>query len=669
MRSISVYLLCLFTICCNAQTDTNFWNNSSLRSIAKPYSNSHMLYVKDSIMLSPKAFITTYATQLGLGLNDSLYLLNTSTINTTPYTHNRYRQYHNGVVIESGMYITHSVNNTVAYANGSIVPQLSINTIPDITDIMAIQVALNHLNAPLYGWQIYNEDSTLFSAYPLPKLIITKINSLVPDYKLAYKISLLAIVDSAIQSWELYVDAHTGLIIKANNLLQSNICNCCNGSALTIYNGQQTITTHERGFPNNDFVLNDKCRGGGIESKFIKRGGFGVSIKQIDDKDNDWSAPEEQASTSALWAMEQVFDYFKNNFGLNSFDNNNAKVKILAEKFGDTNAKWAPSTSTFLIFQEVQGVSKPLVSIDVMGHEFTHGIITNSSGLDNKGEAGALNESFADIMGEMIEFNLTPNVSNYEKGNEWLLATDINTIKAVKRSFIEPNIFEDADTYNGDFWIDPTDMSNDDGGVHQNCGIQNKWFYLLAEGGSDTNDKGQPYCVKGIGKTSATRIAFENMTHHLKEDAEFINAREGAIASAIALFGENSNEVAQTTAAWYAVGVGANYSGNVALTNKTITTTEQYNYSNKVAVNNVTVNGGNLVVTSAKEVALTGNVAILPGSKAAIYITPGCTGGARLMHHAQQPNSTLTDVMYDNNNTSVQEVIINNKLTLYPKPY
>src|SRR5205807_373708 len=95
------------------------------------------------------------------------------------------------------------------------------------------------------------------------------------------------------------------------------------------------------------------------------------------------------------------------------------------------------------------------------------------------------------------------------------------------------------------------------GDVHTNDGVQNYWFYLLAHGGSDTNDNGSAYSITGIGLTDAARIAYQNLTaHHLGPSSDYLAARNGSLASAIELgFNESSSQYRAVRDAWDAVGV------------------------------------------------------------------------------------------------------------------
>jgi Zn-dependent metalloprotease len=193
----------------------------------------------------------------------------------------------------------------------------------------------------------------------------------------------------------------------------------------------------------------------------------------------------------------------------------------------------------------------PLTSLDIGAHEIGHGITEFAGGLIYQGESGALNESFSDIFGELVE--------NYSRGtNDWLLGADIILDGSDPlRNMAEPNLgifLPSADTYMGDFWLSTSD-GFDNGGVHFNSGVQNKWFYLMVEGEVGTNDNGDNYNVTGMGVDDAAAIAYHNLTTYLTPGSTFQDAREGAVQSAKDLFGTCSTHVTTTREAWRAVGV------------------------------------------------------------------------------------------------------------------
>lgn len=127
----------------------------------------------------------------------------------------------------------------------------------------------------------------------------------------------------------------------------------------------------------------------------------------------------------------------------------------------------------------------------------------------------------------------------------------------------DPNSMGHPDTYLGNFWVDTCFSCYDNGGVHINSNVQNYWYYLLSEGGSGTNDNGDSYNVNSIGLNSASLIAYRTLSVYLTPSSNFQDARNYSIQSAIDLFGVYSNEHAAVEDAWYAVGIGEQYNGDV----------------------------------------------------------------------------------------------------------
>jgi hypothetical protein len=318
---------------------------------------------------------------------------------------------------------------------------------------------------------------------------------------------------------------------------------------------------------------------------------------------------------------------------LNAFCNENS--------LGTDNAYYDSSTDE-LNFGAGGGTlaHNDIVSLDIVGHEFTHGVSRYEANFDPYGEPGALNESFSDIMGTMIEdyaksIHGTGTSFSYNYGNEPYYHTAY-TISGggptvyPDRDMSYPNNSNLPDTYNGTHFWNPASTSVDYGGRHINCTVQDYWFYLLAEGGSGTNDLGNPFCVQGIGKNSAMRIVYQNLCNYMGTFSNFAAARSGSIQSAIDLFGANSNEVAQVTAAWYAVGVGSQYNGQINLYNLTINSNYSKSYNARISMQNVTVNSPvQMTVVSNTYIELLPDVVFNPGVTADLHIGPGCFGGAR----------------------------------------
>jgi Zn-dependent metalloprotease len=160
-----------------------------------------------------------------------------------------------------------------------------------------------------------------------------------------------------------------------------------------------------------------------------------------------------------------------------------------------------------------------LTSLDVVGHEIAHGLTEFSARLIYANESGALNESFSDIFGTALEFEARPNRAN------WTVGEDIG---GAFRSMINPKAYGNPDTYGGKYWVNQNcipSRANDYCGVHSNSGVQNRWFYLVAQGDTGVNDQADSFQVSGIGMTKAAEISFRNLTVYLTPSSNHEDAR------------------------------------------------------------------------------------------------------------------------------------------------
>ena len=236
-----------------------------------------------------------------------------------------------------------------------------------------------------------------------------------------------------------------------------------------------------------------------------------------------------------------------------SFDEKDAKIRSFVHRgVNYNNAFWNGSVMTY---GDGDGSRfTPLTSIDVCGHEVSHAVTTYTAGLVYRYESGALNESFSDIFGNAIERYARPMQYSYKIGED--ITPSGNGIRDMSR----PNANNHPDTYKGFLW---RTGAGDNGGVHSNSGVQNFWFYVLSEGDTAANDNSDNYSVKGIGWEKAAEIAYRNLTVYLTKNSQYADARYYGIRAAVDLFGDCSDEMIETTNAWYAVGVGPEYKDSV----------------------------------------------------------------------------------------------------------
>jgi hypothetical protein len=171
--------------------------------------------------------------------------------------------------------------------------------------------------------------------------------------------------------------------------------------------------------------------------------------------------------------------------------------KLLLSIFNVPDLDNAFFSGEYMLYGNGKDVFYPLSCIDVSAHELTHGLIQSTAGLEYLGHSGALNESFADVMGTAFEFWLykrfnenTDTTDDLQGDADWLIGEDIGKTVKYLRNMQDPTASENPQpkTYRGKYWADPNQEQRDHGGVHINSGVANHAFYQFTqEFGIDTS--------------------------------------------------------------------------------------------------------------------------------------------------------------------------------------
>ena len=247
-----------------------------------------------------------------------------------------------------------------------------------------------------------------------------------------------------------------------------------------------------------------------------------ASISQVTSSNPTSWLPADAVSAASNFSI--VFDYYRQRHNRNSIDGNGGNILAIT-RLGVSyqNAFWTDSING-MFFGDAE---KYAGSLDVVGHEMTHGVTSKTAGLIYQDQAGALNEALSDIFGEMVE--------NFATGtNDWLVGSRLSS---PLRDMANPAHFNDPGTMSK--YINTT---QDHGGVHSNSGIINHAYYLLAQGLSGA-----------IGRSDAEKIFYRALTTHLTKNGQFLDARLACIQSALELFGVESNQTKRTVQAFDAV--------------------------------------------------------------------------------------------------------------------
>lgn len=461
--------------------------------------------------------------------------------------HFRYEQTYKGFAVAGTMYIVHTKENTIVSMNGTLFNKITISN-ATLDEQSALKSALNFTKAEKYRWQIPGLEKQLqqqsnnpnATYFPKGELKLAPLNGKLIDgnFRLTYCFDIYA--ETPLSRNYVFVDANNGEVIYTQKRIHhtDKLAN-----ALTAYSGTREITTDSVSATN--YRLRETGRGQGIETYNLQTS-TNYSNTDFVDTDNYWNnvnIQQDEYATDAHWGAEKTYDFYFTKYGRNSIDNNGFKlISYVHYDINFTNAFW---DGTQMTYGDGSGVYTPLTSLDITGHEISHGLTEKTSNLIYSDESGALNEGFSDCMGNAIRY-----YGKQPTSIDWLIGDEIGG--APFRNMADPNQYQNPDCYNGLYWNAPNE-------VHNNSGVLNFWFYLLTEGGAGTNDIGNSYIVDGLGIDAAAAICYRMNAFYLVPSSDYAQARTYAIQAAIDLYGACTNEVEQTTNAWYAVGVGTVY--------------------------------------------------------------------------------------------------------------
>ncbi|MCH0567335.1 MULTISPECIES: M4 family metallopeptidase [unclassified Streptomyces] len=330
------------------------------------------------------------------------------------------------------------------------------------------------------------------------------------------------------------------------------------GVGNTQYSGQVSLTTTQSG---STYTLNDGARGG-HKTYNLNHGTSGTG-SLFSQSSNTWgngsTSNAATAGADAHYGAATTWDFYKNTFGRSGIRNDGVGAYSRVH-YGNAyvNAFWSDSCFC-MTYGDGSGNADPLTSLDVAGHEMSHGVTSNTADLNYSGESGGLNEATSDIFGTGVEFyaNNSTDVGDYLIGEK----IDINGDGTPLRYMDKPS----KDGGSADYWY--SGVGNKD--VHYSSGVANHFFYLLSEGSgakvingvsynSPTSD-GLP--VTGIGRDKALQIWYRALTTKFTSTTNYAGARTGTLAAAGELYGTSSAEYAAVQDAWAGVNVGSRSGG------------------------------------------------------------------------------------------------------------
>ncbi|MET7277111.1 M4 family metallopeptidase [Kribbella sp. NPDC005582] len=323
-----------------------------------------------------------------------------------------------------------------------------------------------------------------------------------------------------------FFDAKSGALLDSDDEIKT-------GTGNSMYSGQVSIGT------SGSYVLKDTARGGNYTTDL--NGSTSGSGTTFTDADNVWgngtASSRQTAGVDAHYGAQLTWDYYKNVHGRNGIFNNGQGARSRTH-YGNAyvNAFW---DGTQMTYGDGSGNTHPLTSIDVAGHEMSHGVTEATANLNYSGDAGGLNEATSDIFGTMVEFS----ANNATDKGDYLIGEKINI-----NGNGTPLRYMDKPSKDGrgsqDCWT--TGTKNLD--PHYSSGPLNHWFYLASEGTGTKTINGVTYTstscngttFTGVGRDVAAKVWYRTLTTKLSSGSNYAAARNGAITSAKELYGAGS---------------------------------------------------------------------------------------------------------------------------------
>jgi Zn-dependent metalloprotease len=484
------------------------------------------------------------AAEKGFGMADDL-VVSSAHVDRLSMAHTRVQQRFGGIPVLGGEAIAHLNADGSEFAEtDNLIANINVSTTPLVTQAAAIDAAVGD-----YGCR------TCLTATPTADLWIVRDDAGVDH--LTYRVQLTRLDGTSDTALPVrFIDAQGGQVVLAFDNLQT-------GTGTGVYNGTVSIGTSFNAGAGQYFMENLTRRVGTFDIMNVTSG----SIFRIADADDVWNGPRHPAAVDAHYGAEKYLDYLQSVHGRNGIDgvggpffagahDGSGGLISMIVHFGSNynNAFW-DGTNKVMVYGDGDGSQfGPLVTLDIAGHEMTHGVTQFTAGLIYQGESGALNESWSDVFGALLERQVRG-----ESANTWKLAEEAYTpgtpgdaLRHMDNPHLASNKGFTADD-DPDHYSERYTGASDNGGVHINSGISNNAFYLLAHGGSHHLGGS----MTGIGADAAAHIWYTALASYMTSGTNFAGARTATTNAATAIYGSPSAQKLAVEQAWCLVGVGA----------------------------------------------------------------------------------------------------------------
>ncbi|MFF8776156.1 M4 family metallopeptidase [Streptomyces sp. NPDC015140] len=467
--------------------------------------------------------------------------------------HVRYDRTYRELPVLGGDFVLHlAPDGEFRGADRATEAQVSLPTVtPKLSAPKAADLAANALRAA-------NPGELLKKLTAKPQLVVDALHG---TPKLAWRTNAAAMDPGGNPvARTVLTDAGTGARIDAWDTIETAA-----GDGESLYGGKVPLETTPSG---SSYQLKDPTRGStytGDAENQTDLCFLGICLVRapstlFTDADNHWgtgsAGDRASAAVDAQYGTDVTWDYYKDVHGRSGIAGD-GKGSYNRVHYGNkyNNAFWDDSCFCMTYGDGDGSTFGPLVSLDVAGHEMTHGVTSSTAALTYSGESGGLNEATSDIFGTLVEWH----AGNATDPGDYLIGE-----KVVRDGFGRDALrYMDKPSRDGssaDCW----NTAVGDLDVHYSSGIANHFAYLLAEGSGARTVGGvrysSPTCdgssVSGIGRDKLGDLWYRALTVYMTSSTDYAGARTATLSAAGDLYGTDSAEYAAVGAAWSAVSVG-----------------------------------------------------------------------------------------------------------------
>ena len=466
--------------------------------------------------------------------------------------HVRYDRTYHRLPVLGGDFVLHlNPDGTYSGTSRATKSALSLASVtPKVTAPKAADLAANLLRAAHLG-------ETLKKLTAKPRLVVDALHG---APKLAWQTDAVAHdeIGNPVGRTVL-TDATTGARIDAWDSMES-----ASGDGKSLYGGTVPLETTASG---SSYQLKDATRGGtytGDAENKTDKCLLTICLTRapatlFTDADNQWgtgaAADRSTVAVDAQYGTDVTWDYYKKVHGRDGIAGD-GKGSFNRVHYGKdyNNAFWDDNCFCMTYGDGDGKLMGPLVSLDVAGHEMSHGVTSKTAALTYSGESGGLNEATSDVFGTLVEFH----AANAEDRGDWLIGEKV-VRSGLGREALRFMDTPSKDGKSADCW----NAKLGDLDVHYSSGVGNHFAYLLAEGSGKKSLNGvaynSPTCdgstVSGIGRAKLGKIWYRALTVYMTSSTNYADARKATLSAAKDLYGGDSTEQKAVAAAWKAVAV------------------------------------------------------------------------------------------------------------------